>query len=218
MIPLTLAFTLFQTIAQAPPPPPPPAPPQAPVRIGSGIRAPTKVVDVKPVYPAIAQSARVQGVVIIEVTLGLDGSVTEARLLRSIPLLDQAAIDAVRQWKFTPTVLNGAPVPVVMTVTVNFSLGDNELPAHPCAEEKALLPKEDAQIIPTTITFVNHGVQRKLLRVTPYGRSAASRVLQVEDKTDETTIAGEPWIVTDMNDGCIAIYVAAPVRSTVTIR
>ena len=63
-----------------------------------------------------------QGIVIIEATIGADGRVTNARILRSVPLLDQAAIDAVRQWEFTPTLLNGVPVPVVMTVTVNFTL------------------------------------------------------------------------------------------------
>ena len=78
--------------------------------------------DVKPIYPAIAQSARVQGVVIIEATIGPDGKVQDAKVLRSIPLLDQAALDAVRQWEFTPTLLNGVPVPVIMTVTVNFTL------------------------------------------------------------------------------------------------
>lgn len=102
--------------------PPPPPPPQAPVRVGGNIRPPTKVRDVKPVYPSIAQSARVQGVVIIEATIGPDGKVKDARVLRSIPLLDQAALDAVRQWEFTPTLLNGVPVPVIMTVTVNFTL------------------------------------------------------------------------------------------------
>ena len=75
-----------------------------------------------PVYPSIAQSARVQGVVIVEATIGPDGRVSDARVLRSIPLLDQAALDAVRQWVFTPTLLNGVPVPVIMTVTVNFTL------------------------------------------------------------------------------------------------
>ncbi len=73
-------------------------------------------------YPAIAQSARVQGVVIVEAVIGPDGRVTDAKILRSIPLLDQAALDAVRQWEFTPTLLNGVPVPVIMTVTVNFTL------------------------------------------------------------------------------------------------
>lgn len=76
----------------------------------------------KPVYPQIAQSARVAGVVIIEATIGPNGKVQNARVLRSIPLLDQAALDAVKQWEYTPTLLNGVPVPVIMTVTVNFTL------------------------------------------------------------------------------------------------
>ncbi|RPJ84760.1 MAG: energy transducer TonB, partial [Acidobacteria bacterium] len=107
-------------LPEAPPPPPPP--PQAPVRVGGNIKPPQKVKDVKPIYPAIAQSARVQGVVIIEATIGPNGRVQDARVLRSIPLLDQAALDAVKQWEFTPTLLNGVPVPVIMTVTVNFTL------------------------------------------------------------------------------------------------
>jgi hypothetical protein len=52
----------------------------------------------------------------------VDGKVADAKVLRSIPLLDSAALDAVRQWEFTPTLLNGVPVPVIMTVTVNFTL------------------------------------------------------------------------------------------------
>jgi protein TonB len=103
-------------------PPPPPPPPQAPVRVGGAIKQPNKIKDVRPVYPPIAQSARVSGVVIIEATIGPDGRVKDAKVLRSIPLLDQAALDAVKQWQFTPTLLNGVPVPVIMTVTVNFTL------------------------------------------------------------------------------------------------
>ena len=75
-----------------------------------------------PVYPPDAKEARVQGVVILEVLIGEDGKVEQAKVLRSIPLLDQAAIDAVRQWEFTPTLLNGEPKKVIMTVTVNFTL------------------------------------------------------------------------------------------------
>jgi periplasmic protein TonB len=103
-------------------PPPPPPPPTAPVRVGGNIKAPNKVRHVNPVYPPIAQSARVQGIVIVEATIGPDGRVKDAKVLRSIPLLDQAALDAVKQWQFTPTLLNGVPVPVIMTVTVNFTL------------------------------------------------------------------------------------------------
>jgi protein TonB len=107
-------------IPEAPPPPPPP--PAAPVRVGGNIKPPMKTKDVRPSYPPIAQSARVQGVVIIEATIGPNGKVQDARVLRSIPLLDAAALDAVRQWEFTPTLLNGVPVPVIMTVTVQFTL------------------------------------------------------------------------------------------------
>ena len=90
------------------------------LRIGGTIKTPTKIRDVRPVYPEIAMQAAVSGVVIIEARIGKDGSVEDARVLRSIPLLDQAAIDAVMQWQFVPTLMNGVPVPVIMTVTVNF--------------------------------------------------------------------------------------------------
>ena len=108
-------------IPDAPPPPPPS--PTGPVRVGGNIRTPTKIRDVKPVYPSIAEAARVQGVVIAEITVAADGSVHNARIIRSIPLLDQAALDAIRQWQYTPTLINGVPAPVMMTVTVQFTLG-----------------------------------------------------------------------------------------------
>ena len=103
-------------------PPPPPVAAQAPVRPGSGIHAPRKIVDVKPVYPQLAQAAHVEGVVILETLIDARGHVTSVHVLRSIPLLDQAAIAAVEQWTYTPTLLNGIPVPIVMTVTVQFAL------------------------------------------------------------------------------------------------
>jgi TonB family protein len=92
----------------------------AAVRVGGKIEPPIKMNDVKPVYPAIAQNAGVTGVVIIEATVGADGKVIDAKVLRSIPMLDQAALDAVRQWEYKPTLLNGVAVPVIMTVTINF--------------------------------------------------------------------------------------------------
>jgi periplasmic protein TonB len=106
----------------APPPPPPAA--DRPVRLHAGIKAPQKIVDVAPVYPALAQSARRGGVVVLEAVIDARGGVESVRVLRSVPLLDEAAIAAVRQWRFTPALLNGEPVPVVMTVTVNFKLQD----------------------------------------------------------------------------------------------
>lgn len=101
---------------------PPPPPPVTPVRVSSGLRPPAKVKDVMPVYPDIAMRARVSGLVVLEATIDAEGRVTSVRVLRSVPMLDQAAVDAVRQWEFTPTRLNGVAVPVVMTVTVNFTL------------------------------------------------------------------------------------------------
>lgn len=93
----------------------------APVRVGGQIKPPTKVKDVKPVYPAIARSARVAGAVVIAATIDEEGKVIDAKVVRSIPLLDQAALDAVQQWEYLPTLLNGVPVPVLVTVTINFT-------------------------------------------------------------------------------------------------
>jgi TonB family protein len=102
-----------------------------PVRVGNGIPPPVKTKDVKPVYPADAQAARVQGVVVVEATIGPAGRVVDAHVMRSIPLLDGAALDAVRQWEFTPTVVGGVARSVVVTVTVNFSLGNSTVPPAP---------------------------------------------------------------------------------------
>jgi protein TonB len=99
-----------------------PAPPPTPIRPGDRVRAPVKIVDVAPVYPPLAVRARVAGVVTIDAVIGVDGRVTEARVLRSVALLDDAALNAVRQWRYTPTLLNGVAVPVILTVSVNFAL------------------------------------------------------------------------------------------------
>ena len=96
--------------------------PSTPVRVGGQVKAPERVKYVAPVYPDIAAAARVSGIVIVEAVIGVDGSVTDAKVVRSIAMLDQAALNAVKQWKYTPTTLNGVPVPVIMTVTVNFTL------------------------------------------------------------------------------------------------
>ena len=87
-----------------------------------GTRPPEKVFDVAPIYPDEAQAAGVQGVVILDVLIGEDGSVIEADVVRSIPLLDQAALDAVYQWRFEPTFLYGEPIEIEMDVTIRFTL------------------------------------------------------------------------------------------------
>lgn len=92
------------------------------VRVGGNVKPPVKIRDVRPVYPADARAARVKGVVIIEARIGVDGGIEEAYILKSIPELDQAALDAVKQWKFVPTLLNGQPTPVIMAVTITFDI------------------------------------------------------------------------------------------------
>lgn len=111
-------------LAPAPPPPPPPPAPQTaePVRLHTGVVAPRRISTSEPVYPAIARAAHVEGIVIVEAVIGVDGRVESAKILRSVPLLDEAALDAVREWRYTPGMLNGVAVPIIMTVTVNFSL------------------------------------------------------------------------------------------------
>jgi protein TonB len=99
------------------------APPMEPIRVGGKVTAPRKRHHVSPIYPAIAAAARVQGTVSLEATIDEDGNVVNLRVLVSIPLLDGAALDAVRQWKYEPTLLNGSPVPILMTVSVKFELG-----------------------------------------------------------------------------------------------
>jgi protein TonB len=92
------------------------------LRVGNGIKPPIKIADVKPIYPASAMAQHIQGVVILDVRIAGDGSVADATIVRSIAALDDAALTAVRQWRFVPTLLNGEPVEVLMTVTVNFTL------------------------------------------------------------------------------------------------
>jgi protein TonB len=100
----------------------PPPPPVKPVRVGGDVREPRKVLDVAPVYPDLAMKAHVEGIVIIEATIDPRGRVVNATVLKGVPVLDEAALEAVRQWVYTPTLLNGVPTPVIMTVTVRFRL------------------------------------------------------------------------------------------------
>jgi protein TonB len=108
------------------PPPRPQAQAPPSVRVGSVIPTLRKVRDVAPVYPATAISAKVEGVVIVEADIDVTGHVTEARILRSIALLDEAALDAVRQWEFEPVVIDGiGRVPIIAALSVSFKLPDS---------------------------------------------------------------------------------------------
>jgi protein TonB len=99
-------------------------PAQTVLRVGPGLREPKRIAGSPPEYPKFARDARVQGVVILEAVINERGEVGRIKVLRSVPLLDNAAITAVQQWRYTPTLLNGVPVSVLMTITVNFTLQD----------------------------------------------------------------------------------------------
>jgi periplasmic protein TonB len=111
----------------APPPPPLPAPesvPAAPVRRGGEVMQSNLIYMVKPVYPRLAMTARVQGTVILEAVITQNGTIDPARLrvLSGHPLLTPNTIEAVQQWRYRPTTLNGQALEILTTVTVNFSL------------------------------------------------------------------------------------------------
>jgi protein TonB len=123
-IPVGVVEGIPEAVVYAPTAQPVPVPPTpvVPVRAIGGIRPPIKTKDIPPKYPSIALAARAEGVVILEATIGVTGRVEDVKILRSIPLLDAAALEAVHQWEYQPTTLNGVPVPVLITVTVNFTL------------------------------------------------------------------------------------------------
>ena len=92
------------------------------VRAIGDVKPPRLVKRIEPEYPGIAREARIEGIVILEATTDIYGRVSSVRVLRSIPLLDEAAVAAVRQWVYEPLMLNGRPRPVTFTVTVRFVL------------------------------------------------------------------------------------------------
>src|SRR5688572_16717229 len=106
-----------------PPPPPPPAEPRAPVRVGGQIQAPTLLHRVEPVYPVLAVHANIRGTVILEAIVAADGHVASVTVLRSAHrMLDDSAVAAVRQWQYSPVILNGIPERFVLTVVLSFNL------------------------------------------------------------------------------------------------
>ena len=108
-------------VITTPPVPPPPAVVK-PMPVGGNIKPPSRLSYADPIYPQIAIAAKIDGMVILEATIDETGVGRDVKVLRSIPMLDQAAMDAVKKWRYTPTRLNGAAVPILLTVTVTFSL------------------------------------------------------------------------------------------------
>ena len=94
----------------------------AAVRVGGDVKPPVRIKFVKPEYPAVARQARVQGVVILEAIVGVDGKVKSTKVIKSISILDAPATAAAKQWEFKPPLVGGKPTPVIMTIPVNFTL------------------------------------------------------------------------------------------------
>ncbi|HEX2164091.1 MAG TPA: energy transducer TonB [Thermoanaerobaculia bacterium] len=102
---------------------PPPSEPEGPIHVGGDVKAPVKVSAPQPQYTEIARKARIQGVVIVQAIINKQGDVTDVKVLKGLPMgLDEAAVDAIRKWKFEPATLNGKPVDVYYNLTVNFTL------------------------------------------------------------------------------------------------
>jgi TonB family protein len=110
------------------------SPPMFPgaLRVGGDVRAPVVLNRVEPVYPEVALRARISGIVIVETVIGRDGMVKDVRVMKPLPFgLDQAAVDAVKQWTFKPGTLNGEAVDVIFNLTVNFKLATPPPPPPP---------------------------------------------------------------------------------------
>ncbi len=113
----------LEALAPPPPPPPPPAPaPRGPVRIGGQLKEPALLYRVEPVYPGVAISANIEGTVILEAVVDEEGRVEAVKVLRSLNVLDKPAVDAVKQWRYSPVLLNGKPEKFVLTVAITFRL------------------------------------------------------------------------------------------------
>jgi len=107
--------------AVAPPPPKPAAPTR--VKQGGNVTAALIITQTRPVYPALARQARIQGNVVLHAIIDKDGKVAQLEVISGHPLLVQSALDAVKQWRYKPTLLNGDPVEVDTTITVTFTMG-----------------------------------------------------------------------------------------------
>jgi len=125
-----LPFGVPAPTAAAPPEPPPtPTPPpvpkfqpREPMRIASSLQRSLLIHQVNPVFPDLARRARIEGTVVVEALISKSGDIDSLRIISGNPLFNQAVIDAVKQWRYQPTILNGEPIDVITTITVNFTL------------------------------------------------------------------------------------------------
>jgi len=121
-VPGGVVGNLLSSVAPVAPPPPPKPVRRDPIKVGGNVQESKLIRRIEPAYPELAKRARVQGKVVLVVTVDEEGNVSEIKVQQGHPLLDEAAKAAVAQWKYSPTLLNGEPVPVIATVTVIFNL------------------------------------------------------------------------------------------------
>jgi len=121
-VPGGVVGNLLNSATPAAPPPPPKPVKRDPIKVGGNVQESKLIRRVEPIYPELAKRARVQGRVVLVVTVDEEGNVSEINITSGHPLLNEAAVTAVKQWKYSPTLLNGEPVPVIATVTVIFNL------------------------------------------------------------------------------------------------
>ena len=103
-------------------PPPPPKVEIKRIRVGGNVISAMAISRPRPIYPPLARQARIQGTVRLEAEISKMGTIESLKVISGHPLLVQSALDAVRQWRYKPTILNGEPVPVATTIDVNFTL------------------------------------------------------------------------------------------------
>ncbi len=185
------------------------------VKVTDAIPPPKLIKRVDPVYPVIARQARVEGLVILEARTGLDGRVKNVRVLRSVPLLDKAAIDAVRQWIYEPMIIDGQPKEAIFTTTVRFELKDEGKKAQAAGTSTGDV------LVPTLIKKVDPvypeaarkaGIQGLVLleaTTDEEGNVAAVRVLKSIPELDQAAIDAlkqwkyEPFIIEGKPKGVV---------------
>ncbi len=171
--------------------------PAGPVRVGNDVPVPRKIKDVRPSIPPDAQTAGAKGLVVLDATIDPEGRVSNARVIRSMPLLDAAAVAAVQQWEFTPTVIDGRAVPVIMTVTVNFAPPPDAAspPASPATgatapDTPAIQPIRVGGRVapPTVINRVNASYTAEAIRAGVQGAVALDLTIDPRGKVSDARV------------------------------
>jgi len=201
--------------------------PANPPRIYGGVQPPNAVFILEPDYPAAAIAANIEGLVICELVVGIDGRVSNTRVLRTIPELMQAVVDAAKYWRFEPTRFNGDTVEIVFTQTVHFSLSDHSVtvsgqPPSKRLSEDAPPPKRTKYVAPVYPTGTSGaaaiGAMRLEVVVGATGRVRGVRILDhVSPAVDRAIIeAVRQWTYAPIYiDGVatdVAFEIKIPVR------